>query len=101
MQYLTELAVANTTMQDLEIEMDKSTITAVASAANAMIAAVAKLGDALAQHDFESTEAQMQFCANDIRSLMEEVRTHADLLETEVADDLWPLPKYREMLFLK
>ena len=43
----------------------------------------------------------MQFCANDIRSLMDEVRSHADVLEAEVADELWPLPKYQEMLFIK
>jgi len=43
----------------------------------------------------------MQHCANVIRGLMDEVRVHADALETEVADELWPLPKYREMLFIK
>lgn len=32
---------------------------------------------------------------------MDEVRASADKLETLVADDLWPLPKYREMLFIK
>lgn len=32
---------------------------------------------------------------------MVELRTAADTLETMVADDLWPLPTYREMLFLK
>jgi glutamine synthetase len=32
---------------------------------------------------------------------MEELRTHGDKLETMVADDLWPLPTYREMLFIK
>jgi len=32
---------------------------------------------------------------------MDEVRLHADALECEVADELWPLPKYREMLFIK
>jgi glutamine synthetase len=29
------------------------------------------------------------------------LRTAADRLETLVADDLWPLPTYREMLFIK
>jgi glutamine synthetase len=43
----------------------------------------------------------MTFCAGDIRSLMDEVRLHADALEGEVADELWPLPKYQEMLFIK
>jgi glutamine synthetase len=29
------------------------------------------------------------------------VRTVGDKLEQVVADDLWPLPKYSEMLFIK
>jgi len=32
---------------------------------------------------------------------MHEVREVADQLEKVVADDLWPLPKYEEMLFIK
>jgi glutamine synthetase len=32
---------------------------------------------------------------------MHEVRVVADKLERIVADDLWPLPKYSEMLFIK
>jgi glutamine synthetase len=32
---------------------------------------------------------------------MEAVRGVADRLERIVADDLWPLPKYAEMLFIK
>ena len=32
---------------------------------------------------------------------MEAVRDVADRLERIVADDLWPLPKYWEMLFIK
>ena len=32
---------------------------------------------------------------------MSEARALGDKLETLVADDLWPLPTYREMLFIK
>jgi glutamine synthetase len=32
---------------------------------------------------------------------MLEVRNYADRLEGLVADDLWPLPTYQEMLFIK
>ncbi len=32
---------------------------------------------------------------------MNEVRKSADRLESMVADDLWPIPTYREMLFIK
>jgi len=36
-----------------------------------------------------------------IRPAMAEVRKAADTLEGFVADDLWPLPTYQEMLFIK
>jgi glutamine synthetase len=32
---------------------------------------------------------------------MSNVRTLGDKLEAMVADDYWPLPTYREMLFIK
>ena len=32
---------------------------------------------------------------------MAEVRSYADALESLIADDLWPLPTYQEMLFIK
>jgi glutamine synthetase len=33
--------------------------------------------------------------------LMEEVRYHIDKLELMVDDEMWPLPKYRELLFIR
>lgn len=100
-QYLAELSMANNGMAELGIEMDNAIALSIANETNAMIAAVAELSTAIKQHDFDSIEAHMNFCAHDIRGLMLKVRAHVDALEAEVADDLWPLPKYREMLFIK
>ncbi len=36
-----------------------------------------------------------------VRITMEEIRRHIDELELVVDDDMWPLPKYRELLFAK
>ena len=36
-----------------------------------------------------------------VAPLMESIRYHIDKLELIVADDLWTLPKYREMLFIR
>ena len=99
--YLSELAAANVSMVEMGIELDNAVAKTVASHANAMMAAVGKLSAALEQHDFASTEEHMQFLAKDVRTLMDKVRLHADALEAEVSDELWPLPKYREMLFIK
>ena len=100
-RYITDLAIANASMVEMGIDADDSIAKTVATETNAMMAAVAKLGEAIKKHDFASTEEHMQFCAKEIRGLMDEVRVHADTLETEVADELWPLPKYQEMLFIK
>ena len=43
----------------------------------------------------------MTFCASTLCPMMLTVRSAADALEGMVADDLWPLPKYQEMLFIK
>jgi len=99
--YVSELAMASSSMADMDIELDNSVAKTVALETNAMMAAVTKLSTAMGQHDFASTEEQLQYMANDIRGLMDEVRLHADALEAEVSDELWPLPKYREMLFIK
>jgi glutamine synthetase len=32
---------------------------------------------------------------------MEKIREHIDHLELEIDDEIWPLPKYRELLFTK
>ncbi len=101
MSYLTELGTASAAMSEMDIALDNSTAKLIAEESAAMMAAVGKLSTAIKVHEFDTIEEHMQYCAKVIRPLMDEIRSHADMLETEVADDLWPLPKYREMLFLK
>jgi len=36
-----------------------------------------------------------------VKPFIESIRTHIDKLEMIVDDEMWPLPKYREMLFIK
>jgi glutamine synthetase len=36
-----------------------------------------------------------------VRPYMEKIREHIDDLELEIDDEIWPLPKYRELLFNK
>ncbi len=38
---------------------------------------------------------------NEVFPALNVLRTAADKLECIVSDDLWPLPTYREMLFIK
>jgi glutamine synthetase len=99
--YINELASASSGMKDLGITLDNETAKLIATEANALMAVVAELSAAMQKEDFNSIEEHMQYAAITIRGLMEKVRVHADTLESEVADVLWPLPKYQEMLFMK
>ena len=36
-----------------------------------------------------------------VAPLMEEIRVHIDALELMVDNEIWPLPKYRELLFIR
>jgi glutamine synthetase len=101
MKYLAALAETSAGLAELDIKLDSSVAKTVASEADAMMAAVAKLSKALTKHDFDSEEAHMAYMAHEVRGLMDEVRSHADTLEAEVANEVWPLPKYSEMLFIK
>ena len=38
---------------------------------------------------------------NEVKPFFDKIRYHADKLELIVEDKLWPLPKYRELLFLR
>ena len=100
-RYLSDLALTASSATEMGLDFDSSIASSVAANINNMMSAVSKLGDTLAKENHGSVEDHMQFCAGTIRDLMNEVRGYADALETEVADDMWPLPKYQEMLFIK
>ncbi len=36
-----------------------------------------------------------------VRPYLDNIRDHIDHLEMEIDDEIWPLPKYRELLFTK
>lgn len=101
MRYLSEIASTSASVAIMGIALDTSTAKTIAEQANAMMAAVARLSATITKEDFATTDEHMQYCARDIRGLMDEIRVHADALEAEIADETWPLPKYREMLFIK
>ncbi|MDD2642558.1 MAG: glutamine synthetase III [Bacteroidales bacterium] len=46
------------------------------------------------------SERAVEYCIN-VLPVMNEIRIYADKLEMIVDDEMWPLPKYRELLFLR
>ncbi|MCU0549283.1 MAG: glutamine synthetase III [Leptolyngbya sp. Prado105] len=100
-RYLTDLAASIAAISNIGLTIEKETAEKVAALIQSMMDNVSKLSAASEKHDFESVDAHMQYCAQTIRPLMDKVREYADALEGEVADDLWPMPTYQEMLFVK
>ena len=49
----------------------------------------------------ESMEEKAQSYSINVRPFLDKIRYHVDKLELMVDDELWPLPKYRELLFNK
>jgi glutamine synthetase len=62
---------------------------------------IAKLDNVLHHHPEGDAYAHAKAARDQILPAMLDVRKAADKLETVVADDLWPLPTYREMLFIR
>jgi glutamine synthetase len=54
-----------------------------------------------AQNQPDELEAHAEYMRDSVIPAMAAVREAADKLEKVVADDLWPLPKYSEILFIK
>jgi glutamine synthetase len=63
--------------------------------------AIDKLEDANASHPEAEGIEHAVYMRDTVIPAMDDVRDVADRLEKHVADDLWPLPKYSEMLFIK
>ncbi|MCZ2355615.1 MAG: glutamine synthetase III [Bacteroidia bacterium] len=49
----------------------------------------------------EVLETKSVIYCNQVLPLLDEIRYHCDKLEFMIPDNLWPLPKYRELLFLR
>ena len=53
-----------------------------------------------AENSKNSREEAIAFCDH-VKGMFEQIREHVDELELLVDDTLWPLPKYREILFAR
>ena len=58
-------------------------------------------GRRIEHHGTGDLLAHAKHFSDEVMPAMAEVREVADKLEAIVADDLWPLPTYHEMLFIK
>lgn len=101
-RYQGQLASSLASLKAIGVETDHDTISKVTDLIRNLQDSVAEL-EALkaSEHDAESVAAHCFMIKDDVLPKMLEVRGYVDALEAIVADDLWPLPTYQEMLFIK
>jgi glutamine synthetase len=99
LRYQTELAQNVATLKAAGVEPDTSLLELVSDPIAALTKALAGLRAGLAAH-MDSTSDEAFHARDALLPAMEAVRAAADMLESVVADDLWPLPTYQEMLFI-
>jgi glutamine synthetase len=100
LRYQTELAANLASLKAIDAELDTTTLDEVSAAIKTLRAGIATLRAEIG-HDHEgSAEEQAAHIRDNDLPAMNAVRAAADELETLVADDLWPLATYQEMLFI-
>ncbi len=101
LSYLSKLSSTTAELSSQGVTLDSTLTASIAENLNQMLASVSKLEEALEKEEFSSVDEHMEFMATEVIGLMTLIRGYADKLETLVADELWPLPKYSEMLFIR
>ena len=49
----------------------------------------------------EDTKEKANFYASEVFPMFQEIRNHVDELERQMDDNKWPIPKYRELIFIR
>jgi len=99
-RYQTELAGNVVALKAAGIDADVSTLKSISQTVNELTAAIATLGAALKADAGHELMAEASYAQSVLLPAMSTTRTAADILEAVVADDLWPLPTYQEMLHI-
>ena len=98
-RYQTEVALNLGALKAAGVEVDTDPLDEVSGPVSDLRSAVATLRAALAAWT-GTAEEEAQYAHLTLIPAMAAVRSAADILEGIVADDLWPLPTYQEMLYI-
>lgn len=101
-RFQSELALSLANLKAVGIESDHETINEVTGLIAKLQSSIKEL-EALKtkEETVKGIEKHCLFIKDEILPKMLEVRETVDALEDIVADDLWPLPTYQEILFIK
>ncbi|GAB4271721.1 MAG: glutamine synthetase III [Candidatus Promineifilaceae bacterium] len=99
-RYQSELATNCANLKAAGLNCDSATLQKITQCINELRDGLDKL-ETLMAHESDDLEAEARYACDTLIPAMNAIRAHADALEEMVADDLWPLPTYQEMLFIK
>jgi glutamine synthetase len=100
-RYQGELAATCANLKLVGYNFDTNTLDKVTELVKCLQDSTADLERATAHNGGSSLLAEATHFRDEVLPAMAAVRQYADELEGIVADDLWPLPTYQEMLFIK
>ena len=100
-RYQNELATTCTNLKQLGYSFDTDTLDEITRLVKALQDGAAAVEKTLAHHGHSGLLDEAKYFCSSVCPAMLKVREAADKLEGLVADDLWPLPTYQEMLFIK
>ncbi|HLJ95820.1 MAG TPA: glutamine synthetase III [Gemmataceae bacterium] len=103
LRYQTEVAAAvnATKLAGVDNHAQVDLLKTLTATINEFQAASSALDKALARHAEGDHLSHAKYARDAVLSAMATLRAKGDTLESMVADDLWPIPTYREMLFVK
>ncbi len=102
-KYQSTLAEAMLKAKELGAESaaQKTLLTTVTEAIDRLLAGADELDAVVGGMPDESIHETSRYCCEKVLPAMEALRAVADRLESMVDDVVWPLPVYREMLFIR
>jgi len=100
-RYQGELALTCANLKSVGYSFDTDTLDKVTGMVKDLQSGIGKLEKVMAHHGGSSKLAHAKHFCDEVLPAMSAVRVTADELESVVADDLWPLATYQEMLFIK
>jgi glutamine synthetase len=99
-RHQTEVAQNVAALKAAGVEADTTPLDEVTGPLTELRTALAGLKAAMESDAGETTLSEAEHAGNELLPAMAAVRAAADTLEGIVADDLWPLPSYQEMLYI-
>jgi glutamine synthetase len=100
-RYQGELAATCVSLKAVGYNFDTDTLDKITGLVKDLQDGIAKLEKSLAAHSGKTKLEHAAHLCHEVIPAMATVRKTADILEGMVADDLWPLATYQEMLFIK